>query len=115
MRLLTGAPVPSPGRDEVLVRVAAAGVDFADLSKACGTFRAGPRPPYVAGFEAAGEVVAVGEAVTGPRPGTCVIGVGDGGFRRVPDSPGRRAKRRRARCRGWSRCRTTGSPIRRRS
>lgn len=80
MRLITDAPVPSPGHGEVLVRVAAAGVNFADLSKAHGTFGGGPRPPYLAGFEAAGEVVAVGAAVTGPRPGTCVVGVGDGAF-----------------------------------
>ena len=80
MRLITDAPVPSPGPGEVLIRVAAAGVNFADISKAHGTFLGGPQPPYLAGFEAAGEVVAVGEAVTGPRPGTRVIGVGDGAF-----------------------------------
>jgi NADPH2:quinone reductase len=79
-RLITDAPVPSPGQGEVLVRVAAAGVNFADISRAYGTFLDGPRPPYLAGFEAAGEVVAVGEAVTGPRPGSRVIGVGYGAF-----------------------------------
>jgi NADPH2:quinone reductase len=80
MRLITDAPVPSPGRGEVLIRVDAAGVNFADISRAYGTFLGGPQPPYLAGFEAAGEVVAVGEEVTGPRPGTRVIGVGDGAF-----------------------------------
>jgi NADPH2:quinone reductase len=80
MRLITDAPVPSPGPGELLVRVAAAGVNFADTSRAYGTFLGGPRPPYLAGFEAAGEVVAVGEAVTGPEPGARVVGVGDGAF-----------------------------------
>ena len=83
MRLITDAPVPSPGPDEVLVRVTAAGVNFADVSRACGTFGDGPRPPYLAGFEAAGEVVAVGETaegVSGPEPGASVVGVGDGAF-----------------------------------
>ncbi|MFJ9895382.1 NADPH:quinone oxidoreductase family protein [Streptomyces sp. NPDC091280] len=80
MRLITDAPVPSPDRGEVLIRVAAAGVNFADLSKAHGTFGDGPQPPYLAGFEAAGEVVAVGEAVTGPQPGARVVGVGTGAF-----------------------------------
>jgi NADPH:quinone reductase len=80
MRLITDAPVPRPGQGEVLIRVTAAGVNFADISKAHGTFRDGPRPPYLAGFEAAGEIVAVGEAVTGPQPGVRVIGVGDGAF-----------------------------------
>jgi NADPH2:quinone reductase len=80
MRLITDAPVPSPGEGEVLIRVTAAGVNFADISQAHGTFRDGPRPPYVAGFEAAGEIVAVGEAVTGLQPGACVVGVGNGAF-----------------------------------
>jgi NADPH2:quinone reductase len=80
MRLITDAPVPTPGRDEVLIRVAAAGVNFADVSRARATFGDGPRPPYLAGFEAAGEVVATGEAVTRPQPGAHVVGVGDGAF-----------------------------------
>ncbi|MEV6153577.1 alcohol dehydrogenase catalytic domain-containing protein [Nonomuraea sp. NPDC052129] len=80
MRLITDAPVPSPGQGEVLIRVTATGVNFADISKAHGTFLDGPRAPYLAGFEAAGEVVAVGEAVTSPSPGARVVGVGDGAF-----------------------------------
>jgi NADPH:quinone reductase len=86
MRLITDAPVPRPGQGEVLVRVAAAGVNFADISRAYGTFLGGPQPPYLAGFEAAGEVVAAGEAgeageaVTGPPSGTRVVGVGYGAF-----------------------------------
>jgi NADPH2:quinone reductase len=79
-RLITDAPVPSPGQGEVLIRVTAAGVNFADISQAYGTFLGGPQAPYLAGFEAAGEVVAMGEAVTGPRPGTRVVGVGYGAF-----------------------------------
>lgn len=82
MRLITDAPVPVPGQNEVLIRVTAAGVNFADISKAHGTFLGGPRPPYLAGFEAAGEVVAVGDAVAaiGPQPGDRVVGVGEGAF-----------------------------------
>src|ERR1051325_9171024 len=80
MRLITDAPVPRPGQGEVLIRVGVAGVNFADISKAHGTFLDGPRPPYLAGFEAAGEVVAAGEAVTGLQPGARVIGVGTGAF-----------------------------------
>ncbi|MCE0762393.1 zinc-binding dehydrogenase [Pseudonocardia kujensis] len=79
-RLITDAPVPRPGRGEVLIRVVAAGVNFADISRAHGTFSGGPRPPYLAGFEAAGEVVAMGEEVAGLRPGNRVIGVGYGAF-----------------------------------
>jgi NADPH2:quinone reductase len=78
LRLITDAPVPAPGPGQVLIRVAAAGVNFGDIAQAYGTFLGGPRPPYLAGFEAAGEVVAVGEAVTGLAPGARVVGVGLG-------------------------------------
>jgi NADPH2:quinone reductase len=98
-RLLTDAPVPSPGEGEVLIRVAAAGVNFADLSQARGTFLGGPRPPYLAGFEAAGEVVATGEAVTGARPGARVTGVGYGAFAEYMVLPGAAAMGVPA---GWS-------------
>ncbi|MBO3738619.1 zinc-binding dehydrogenase [Actinoplanes flavus] len=57
------------------MRVTAAGVNFADVFQAHGTFPGGPRPPYVAGIEAAGEVTALGPGVTAPPPGTPVVGV----------------------------------------
>lgn len=76
---VTDVPVPRPGPGEVLVRVTAAGVNFVDVSQSHGTFAGGPQPPYVAGIEAAGEVVALGEGVTGPAIGTHVIGVTIGG------------------------------------
>jgi NADPH2:quinone reductase len=78
LRLVTGAPVPAPGPGEVLIRVAAAGVNFGDIAQARGTFLGGPQPPYLAGFEAAGEIAAEGEGVTGLEPGARVIGVGIG-------------------------------------
>jgi NADPH2:quinone reductase len=76
--LITDAPVPRPGPGEVLIRVTAAGVNFADISQAHGAFPGGPQPPYLAGFETAGEIVARGEAVTGLEPGARVIGAGIG-------------------------------------
>jgi NADPH2:quinone reductase len=78
LRLITDAPVPVPGPDEVLIRVTAAGVNFVDISQAHGTFLGGPRPPYLAGIEAAGQIAARGGAVSGLEPGTRVIGVGIG-------------------------------------
>jgi NADPH2:quinone reductase len=80
VRLITDAPVPNPGQGEVLIRVVAAGVNYADISQAHGTFLGGPRPPYVAGFEAAGEILALGDGVTSPPPGTLVVGIGSGAF-----------------------------------
>jgi NADPH2:quinone reductase len=78
LRLITDAPVPVPGPGEVLIRVTAAGVNFGDISQAHGKFLGGPQPPYLAGFEAAGEIVASGEAVTSLEPGARVVGVGLG-------------------------------------
>lgn len=79
LRLLTEVPVPSPGPGEVLIRVAAAGVNFLDISQSRGTSAGGPTPPYLAGIEGTGEVVSVGEGVTGVELGAHVIGVGIGG------------------------------------
>ena len=41
LRMITDVPVPVPGAGEVLIRVAAAGVNFADISQAHGKFRGG--------------------------------------------------------------------------
>jgi NADPH2:quinone reductase len=79
LRLITDARVPSPGPGEVLIRVTAAGVNFVDISQARGVFAGGPQPPYVAGIEGAGEVIAVGQGVTELEPGTHVIGIGISG------------------------------------
>lgn len=79
LRLITDAPVPMPGSGEILIRVTAAGANFVDVSQARGAFPDGPRPPYLAGIEAAGGIVAVGEAVSGLEPGVHVIGASIGG------------------------------------
>ncbi|GAB1513630.1 zinc-binding dehydrogenase [Actinophytocola sp. KF-1] len=76
---LTDLPVPAPGPGEYLVRVGAAGVNFADVMQTRGTYGDGPRPPYPAGFEAAGEIVAAGPDAP-LAVGTHVIGAGPGAF-----------------------------------
>ncbi|WP_228122300.1 alcohol dehydrogenase catalytic domain-containing protein [Saccharothrix syringae] len=80
LRLVDDVPVPTPGPGEVLVRVTAAGVNFADVMQTRGTYGGGPRPPYTAGFEAAGEVVAPGPGTTAPAVGAHVVGTGSGAF-----------------------------------
>ncbi|MGZ0146123.1 zinc-binding dehydrogenase [Kribbella sp. WER1] len=72
--------VPAVGVGEVLVRVGAAGVNFADVMQSRGTYDGGPRVPYIAGFEAAGEVVARGSGVTRVAVGEHVVGTGAGAF-----------------------------------
>ncbi|NIK59910.1 NADPH:quinone oxidoreductase family protein [Kribbella shirazensis] len=80
MQVVGDAAVPVAGAGEVLVRVGVAGVNFADVMQTRGTYDGGPRPPYVAGFEAVGEVVALGDGVTDVAVGDHVIGTGYGAF-----------------------------------
>jgi L-iditol 2-dehydrogenase len=62
------APAPTPGRKEVLVDVKACGICGSDLHGMDG--RSGRRiPPIIMGHEAAGEIVSLGEDVTGYKVG----------------------------------------------
>ncbi len=63
------APVPEPGPGEVLLRVVAAGVNYADIMQRNGLYPGGPNPPFGAGFEASGVVEKVGDGVSGYKPG----------------------------------------------
>ncbi len=56
-------PVPVPGDGEVLVRVAAAGVNRPDVMQRQGLYPPPPGAPSTLGLEIAGEVVALGEGV----------------------------------------------------
>ncbi|WP_242883421.1 NADPH:quinone oxidoreductase family protein [Actinomadura litoris] len=86
--LTTDRRRPTPGAGEYLIRVGAAGVNFADVMQTHGTYRGGPQAPYVAGFEAAGEIVGVGPDVRDPLPiGTHVIGAGRGAFAQYMTMP----------------------------
>ncbi|MDT0267486.1 zinc-binding dehydrogenase [Streptomyces sp. DSM 44915] len=79
---------PTPGPGEYLIRVGSAGVNFADVMQTNGTYVGGPQPPYVAGFEAAGEIVGIGTDVEHPLPlGTHVIGAGPGAFAQYMTMP----------------------------
>ena len=89
--LISDAPIPAPGAGEVLIRVTAAGINMADISQANGTFGGGPQAPYLAGFEAAGEVVALGDGVANIPSGAHVIGVGNGAFAEYMVLPARGA------------------------
>lgn len=73
------APVPSPGPGQVLLKVGAAAINFADTMQSRGRYPGGPEAPYLAGYEAAGEVVAVG-ADAPFEIGQKVIGFGRGAF-----------------------------------
>ena len=56
-------PVPRPGTGEVLIRVAAAGINRPDVLQRKGGYPPPPGAPTIPGLEVAGEIVAVGEGV----------------------------------------------------
>jgi NADPH2:quinone reductase len=64
---LVELPVPEPKANEAVVKIVAAGVNFIDVYFREGRYKA--VVPFVPGQEAAGDVVAVGSAVTGVRVG----------------------------------------------
>ncbi|MGW0855534.1 NADPH:quinone oxidoreductase family protein [Streptomyces sp. NPDC002690] len=88
LTLTTDHRRPAPGPGEYLIRVGAAGVNFADVMQTHGTYGGGPQAPYVAGFEAAGEIVGIGPDVGTPlRLGTHVVGAGPGAFAQYMTMP----------------------------
>ncbi len=72
-------PVPEPKPGQVLVRVKAAGINYADVMQARGLYAGGPKPPYIAGVEAAGEVVETTEG-SSLKVGDQVMGYGVSAF-----------------------------------
>src|SRR5690606_16606171 len=68
-----------PREGQVLVKVAAAGINYADVMQARGLYAGGPKPPYIAGVEAAGVVVSAPED-SGLKPGDQVMGYGANAF-----------------------------------
>lgn len=81
-------PVPTPGPTQVLVEVAAAGIDRGVwhlvtgrpyLVRLAGFGVRAPKQP-VPGLDLAGRVVAVGDEVTRFRPGDRVFGIGTGAY-----------------------------------
>ncbi|WP_273430664.1 NAD(P)H-quinone oxidoreductase [Chitinibacter tainanensis] len=73
------APRPEPGPGQLLVKVAAAGVNRADLVQVAGLYPPPPGESSIIGLEIAGEVVALGPQVQGFRPGQAVFGLVAGG------------------------------------
>jgi NADPH:quinone reductase len=78
--VLAERPDPEPGRGELLVRVAAAGINGADLLQARGGYPAPPGSPAdIPGLDLAGEVAATGPGVHRFKPGDRVMAVVGGG------------------------------------
>src|SRR6187399_2937771 len=77
-------PTPSPAKGQVLVKIAASGINPLDLKiKAGQAAHARTKPPAILGLDMAGTVVAVGEDVTRFQPGDEVYGM-TGGIAGIP-------------------------------
>src|SRR5262250_1466579 len=72
-------PVPSPGEGEILVKVAAAGVNRPDVMQRQGHYPPPKGATEIPGLEIAGEVVAIGPGVTRWRQGDKVMALVVGG------------------------------------
>jgi len=85
-------PIPAPGAGDVLVRVEAAGVNYADVVRRRGDFYPVPTPlPHISGSEFVGRIEAVGEGVDPALRGTRVLGSCDGGaYAEYVSLPGQR-------------------------
>lgn len=57
--------VPSPGQDQVLVKVRAAALNFPDLLMIAGRYQVRPPLPFIPGVELTGEIVDTGQRVIG--------------------------------------------------
>jgi NADPH:quinone reductase-like Zn-dependent oxidoreductase len=71
--------VPVPGPGEILVKVAAAGVNRPDVSQRSGSYPPPPGASDLPGLEIAGEVVAVGSGATRHKVGDTVMSLVAGG------------------------------------
>jgi NADPH2:quinone reductase len=71
---LAEVPDPEPGPGQVLVRVLGAAANFPDVLMCRGQYQVRPPLPFTPGVELCGEVMAVGDGVTGLSAGDRVLG-----------------------------------------
>ena len=77
--VLAERPIPEPKADEVLIRVAAAGLNRADILQRRGSYPPPPGAPPYPGLEVSGTIDATGAAVTEFKPGDKVCALLQGG------------------------------------
>jgi len=77
--VLDDTPQPVPARGEILIKVAAAGVNHADLAQALGRYPPPPGASNILGLEVSGEITALGEDVREFRAGKTVCALLAGG------------------------------------
>lgn len=72
-------PVPTPGPGEVLIKIAAAGINRPDVLQRKGNYPPPPGASDIPGLEIAGSVVALGDGVASPALGETVTALVTGG------------------------------------
>src|ERR1700691_2622268 len=72
-------PRPVPGPGEVLIKVAAAGLNRADIAQAMGRYPPPPGAPDTIGLEVSGEIVELGKDANGHQLGEKVCALLAGG------------------------------------
>ena len=72
-------PVPAPGPNEILIKVAAAGVNRPDVAQRSGSYPPPPGASDLPGLEVAGEVVALGAGANKYKLGDKVMSLVSGG------------------------------------
>lgn len=77
--VLTERPVPEPGRGEVLIKVAAAGLNRADVLQRRGFYPSPAGAPSYPGLEVSGTIAALGDGVTEFKVGDPVCALLAGG------------------------------------
>jgi len=76
---VTDIPEPTPAVGEILLKIGACGLNFADLLMAQGKYQDTPEPPFTLGMEVCGTVTAQGNGVTSPAIGARVAVFGGQG------------------------------------
>jgi NADPH-dependent curcumin reductase CurA len=84
-------PLQSPKASEIVIRNRYAGVNATDVNISAGYYTPGAQPPIDLGAEMTGEVVAVGEEVSGFKIGDAVVTNTLGGYAEYVTIPARRA------------------------
>ncbi|XP_005100048.1 prostaglandin reductase-3-like [Aplysia californica] len=73
-------PVPKPQAGQVLVKTKFVGINASDINLTSGRYNLAIKPPFPAGLEGIGPIVAVGEGVTNLKIGQAVAFLQNGSF-----------------------------------
>jgi len=76
---MTNVDIPEPSQGQIRIKIAACGLNFADLLMQKGTYQDTPEPPFTLGMEVAGIVDAIGPDTDAPAVGSRVAVFGGQG------------------------------------